>query len=59
MKEPLKNVLMKRRGIDVFQKAAFPEVLISLYDSHRKLPGSRATCSLDICVNLYAIFGIR
>ena len=34
-------------------------IVISLYDSHRKLPGSRATCSLDICVNLYAIFGIR
>lgn len=50
---------MKRRGIDVFQEAVFPEVLISLYDSHRKLPGSRATCSLDICVNLYAVFGIR
>lgn len=46
MKEPLKNVLMKRRGIDVFQKAVFPEVLISLYDSHRKLPGTEQRVAL-------------
>lgn len=50
---------MKRRGIDIFQKAVFTEVLISMYDSQSKLPGSRTTSSLDICVNLYVIFGVR
>lgn len=50
---------MKWRDIAVFQNTVFPEVLISLYDSRSKLSGSRATSSLDICVNLYAISGIR
>lgn len=43
----------------MFFRKLFPEVLTYLYDSNGMLPGGRVTSSLDVCVNLYAVFGIR